>query len=74
MEITIEKIKTLLEKGKTFDDFLEAYNTFLQFLNSKDGKKRKPWEKNSFLYLYKTVKRQYIDFTIPKKSGEPRLI
>ncbi|MCE2711433.1 MAG: reverse transcriptase family protein [Cryomorphaceae bacterium] len=74
MEITKEKIKELLEKGKTMEDFLEAYNCFLLYLNSRDGKDRKLWEKNSFLYLYRSVNRQYIEFSIPKKSGEERKI
>jgi RNA-directed DNA polymerase len=74
MEIKKEKIKELLENGKTIEDFLEAYNCFLLYLNSQDGKDRKHWEKNSFLYLYRSVNRQYIEFTIPKKSGEERKI
>jgi RNA-directed DNA polymerase len=74
MENTKEKIKDLLHKGKTFDDFLEAYNLFLLYLNSKDGKVRKIWGKKSFNYLYRSVNRQYIEFSIPKKSGEERKI
>jgi hypothetical protein len=38
MENIEEKIKVILQKGKTFDDFLEAYNYFLHYQNSKDGK------------------------------------
>jgi RNA-directed DNA polymerase len=74
MENTKEKIRELLKNGKTFEDFLDAYNSFLMLLNSKDGKTRKNWEKKSFLYLHQTVNRQYIEFTIPKKSGEERKI
>lgn len=74
MENTQEKIKELLQKGKTFEDFLEAYNTFLLMLNSEDGKSRNIWTKKSFEFLYRSVNRQYFEFTIPKKSGEERKI
>jgi RNA-directed DNA polymerase len=74
MENIQEKIQEKLQKGKTFEDFLEAYNFFLLFLNSKDSKVRKNWEKKSFIYLYRSVNRQYVEFTIPKKSGEERKI
>jgi RNA-directed DNA polymerase len=74
MEVTKDKIKEMLSEGKSFEDFLTAYNTFLLYLNSKDGKTRKNWEINSFLFLYRSVNRQYIEFTIPKKSGEERMI
>jgi retron-type reverse transcriptase len=74
MENTQEKIKVLLQKGKTFEDFLEAYNTFLLMLNSEDGKSRNIWTKKSFEFLYRSVNRQYFEFTIPKKSGEERKI
>ena len=74
MENIQEKIKELLQNGKTFEDFLEAYNTFLLFLNSEDGKSRNIWTKKSFEFLYKSVNRQYFEFSIPKKSGEERKI
>lgn len=74
MENIEEKIKAILQKGKTFDDFLESYNYFLMFQNSKDGKDRKSWEKKSFIYLYRSLNRQYFEFSIPKKSGEERKI
>jgi RNA-directed DNA polymerase len=74
MENIGEKIKVILQKGKTFDDFLEAYNYFLLYQNSKDGKDRKSWEKKSFIYLYRSLNRQYFEFSIPKKSGEERKI
>ena len=74
MENIEEKIKVILQKGKTFDDFLESYNYFLRYQNSIDRKDRKPWEKKSFIYLYRTLNRQYFEFSIPKKSGEERKI
>lgn len=74
MENIEEKIKVILQKGKTFDDFLEAYNYFLRYQNSEDGKDRKSWEKKSFIYLYRSLNRQYFEFSIPKKSGEERKI
>lgn len=74
MENIEEKIKLILQKGKTFDEFLEAYNYFLLYLNSKDGKERKPWEKKSFIYLYQSLNRQYFEFSILKKTGEERKI
>jgi RNA-directed DNA polymerase len=69
-----KKITELLTNGKSQDDFLEAYNFFLLYLNSIDGKSRKKWEKNSFTYLYRSINRNYIEFSIPKKSGEERKI
>lgn len=74
MENKEEKIKELLQKGKSFEEFLEAYNSFLLLLNSKDGKNRNLWSKDSFEFLYTTLNRQYIEFTIPKKSGDERKI
>jgi RNA-directed DNA polymerase len=74
MVITKEEIKELLQSGKSFEDFLKAYNSFLLYLNSKDGKDRKSWDINSFLYLYHSANRQYVEFAIPKKSGGERKI
>jgi RNA-directed DNA polymerase len=74
MENLKEKIRETLKKGKSFEDFLDGYNDFLLFLNSKDGKQRKPWQMKSFIFLYRSINRQYIEFTIPKKSGEDRKI
>ena len=68
MENIEEKIKVILQKGKTFDDFLEAYNYFLRYQNSKDGKDRKSWEKKSFIYLYRSLNRQYFEFSIPRNT------
>jgi len=74
MENIEDTIWMILQKGKDFDDFLEAYNFFLLYENSKDGKDRKLWEKKSFIYLYRTINRQYFEFSIPKKSGDERKI
>jgi hypothetical protein len=74
MENIRGKILMILQKGKTFEDFLEAYNFFLSYQNSIDGKVRNQWEKKSFIYLYRSLNRQYFEFSIPKKSGEERKI
>jgi retron-type reverse transcriptase len=66
----LEKLKS----GKSSQDFIEAYNILISHQNSLDGKKRKLIDEKIFIYLYRNLNRQYIQFTIPKKSGEKREI
>jgi RNA-directed DNA polymerase len=67
-------IEKLLRTGKSFDDFLAIYNIYLTYLDSLDGKTRIPLERKRFEYLFRTLNRQYVEFTIPKKNGEERVI
>ena len=74
MNIIKSKIKGLLEQGKSLKDFIEIYNSFILFLNAEDGKSRNIWDEISFKFFYKYLNQYYIEFTIPKKSGDERKI
>ena len=74
----MDKIKTQIhEKLKTAEsiiDIIDTYNLLITHLNSIDNKKRLPLDSKIFIYLFRTLNRQYIEFKIPKKAGGEREI
>jgi retron-type reverse transcriptase len=74
MENYKSQILEKMKSGESIHDFIESYNVLLTFQNSIDGKKRLLLDDKVFNYIFRNLNRQYIQFTIPKKSGEEREI